>query len=145
MASLAASTPSPCLGVFPAEMARGWSKCERMDPANNLSAVCSDSIVLDMTPPTCQIAIAAGVTYTNRSTVTLSLNSTDANGVNRMRFSNDGVTWANWQTYALTNTWNLPNPDGFKTVRAQFEDSAGNPSATCRTTSSLTRPRPQAL
>jgi hypothetical protein len=53
-----------------------------------------------------------------------------------MRFSNNGTTWSNWESYSTTkNNWNLSgyggnsNP-GTKTAYVQFRDTAGNASIT---------------
>ncbi|MBE0418234.1 MAG: hypothetical protein IBX63_10760 [Coriobacteriia bacterium] len=52
-------------------------------------------------------------------------------GAGKMRHSTDGgSTWSAWEPYAATKNLTLPAPDGPKTVRAQFEDAAGNVSVT---------------
>jgi uncharacterized protein YkwD len=38
---------------------------------------------------------------------------------NDMRFSNDGVTWSNWQAYSTTKSWTLAAGDGLRTVFSQ--------------------------
>lgn len=43
-----------------------------------------------------------------------------------MRFSNDGATWGSWVDFASSFPYLLPGPDGYKTVRVQFRDVAGN-------------------
>ena len=47
----------------------------------------------DTTAPDGTIGIGNGATVTGSSQVQLALNSSDANGVTRMRFSSDGITW----------------------------------------------------
>jgi hypothetical protein len=42
-----------------------------------------------------------------------------------MRFSNDYVTWSDWEPYQTSKTWNLLEGDGLKTVSTQFSDNAG--------------------
>jgi len=101
------------------------------DIAGNDSAVCSDTIILDTTAPTCEISIADGATYTVQPTVTLGLTSADLNGVARLRLRDQGQGWIPWETYTATRSWVLPSPDGLKAVEAQFEDVAGNLSAVC--------------
>ncbi len=50
----------------------------------------------------------------------------DHSGVTAMRFSVDGTTWGDWQTYAAAVSVSLPTGDGTKTVSVQFRDAAGN-------------------
>jgi hypothetical protein len=52
--------------------------------------------------------------------------SDDASGLYQMRFSNDGVTWSAWETYATTKAWNLTLGAGEKKVFVQVKDLAGN-------------------
>jgi len=53
-----------------------------------------------------------------------------------MRFSNDGSSWSDWETYATARPdWDLSSYGGdaafgTKTVRAQYRDASGNISAT---------------
>jgi hypothetical protein len=49
-----------------------------------------------------------------------------APGATRMRFSNDGVTWTDWEPYAVSKRWTLTSGDGEKTVYVQFADAAGH-------------------
>jgi parallel beta-helix repeat protein len=86
----------------------------------------SDAITLDTQPPTGSITIAEGAAYTNSSVVTLTLSATDAtSGVAQMRFSNDNVTWSDWEPYATSKTWTLLTGDGLKGVTVQYKDNAG--------------------
>jgi hypothetical protein len=44
----------------------------------------------------------------------------------QMRFSNDGVNWSAWQTYAANTTWGLTGASGTTaTVRSQIRNSGG--------------------
>jgi uncharacterized protein YkwD len=44
----------------------------------------------------------------------------------QMRFSNDGVNWSSWQTYAANATWGLTGASGTTaTVRSQIRNSGG--------------------
>jgi hypothetical protein len=96
------------------------------DNAGLTSTIYSDTITLDTTPPTGIITINDGAAYTTTATVTLSLYATDAtSGITEMRFSNDNTTYTEWQTYATTKPWTLPDNDGTKTVYVQFKDHAG--------------------
>ncbi len=74
-----------------------------------------DTIILDTTPPTGAIIIAGDAKYTNSSSITLTLSATDAlSGLAQMRFSNDNVTWSDWETYATSKQWTLLTGEGLK-------------------------------
>jgi len=87
--------------------------------------------LLDTAPPSGTIVINNNRSVTNSTNATLSLTWNDGtgSGVVRMRFSNDGATWTAWLPLAVTYAYMLPGGDGYKTVRAQFLDKAGNRSA----------------
>ena len=96
------------------------------DNAGLVSSTYSDTIVLDTTPPIGSITIDGGATYTNSSSVTLTVSAQDiTSGVAQMRFSNDNATWEPWETYATFKTWALTTGDETKTVYVQFKDNAG--------------------
>ena len=42
-----------------------------------------------------------------------------------MRFSTDGTTWTDYESWKATKSLNLPSDSGFKTVYAQLKNSAG--------------------
>ncbi len=101
-----------------------------IDIANNRSAVFSDYILLDTTLPTGAILINNNARITASAEVTLNLTYADTGvGVRNMRFSNDGATWSAWESAAPTKAWTLPGAAGYKTVRVQYRDAAGNYSA----------------
>ena len=84
-----------------------------------------DGIRLDTTPPSGTIKINSDASYTTSRTVTLTLNSSDAN---QMRFSENMGTWGSWLPYSTTHTYSLTSAnDGYKMVDVQFKDAAGNP------------------
>jgi len=96
------------------------------DKAGLISTPYSDTIILDTAPPIGSIAINDKATYTTTTTVTLTLSATDAaSGVAEMRFSNDSLTYTEWQTYASSKPWKLPDGDGVKTAYVQFRDHVG--------------------
>jgi hypothetical protein len=97
-----------------------------IDRAGNISSYKSASITLDMTPPTGSIVINGGDTYTKDNTVTLTLTYSDANGVLRVRYSNDNVHWEDWRSPEDSRVWVLSPGDGTKTVYYQVMDVAGN-------------------
>jgi hypothetical protein len=96
------------------------------DGAGNTSTSCSDTIILDTTPPSSSITINGGAAYTNTTSVTLTLSASDAtSGVAQMCLSNTG-TCTSWETYATSKAWTLTSGDGTKTVYVWYKDGAGN-------------------
>jgi len=88
-----------------------------------------DYIVLDTVAPTGTISINSGDTYTNSTSVTLTLSCTDAtSGCSKMRFSNNNSTWSGWEAYAVSKAWTTTSGDGTKTVYVQYQDNAGKTS-----------------
>lgn len=94
---------------------------EVKDSAGTVSR--SKSIKLDTTAPTGSLLINNGASHTNSTAVTLNLNTGDAE---KMRFSNDGAGWSNWETAANTKNWTLIGGDGTKTVYMEIRDRTGN-------------------
>jgi hypothetical protein len=100
------------------------------DGAGNASSNASDTIALDRAAPSGTVSIDGGAAWTTSTSVTLTLSATDAiSGVASMRLSADGTTWSGWETYAASKSHALADPDGTKTVYAQFRDAAGNASS----------------
>jgi PKD repeat protein len=96
------------------------------DNVGLISQSYSDTIILDIVPPLGSIAIAEGAAYTNSLSVTLTLSANDiTSGVAQMRFSNDNVTWSDWESYTTSKQWTLPTGDGVKGVTVQYKDNAG--------------------
>jgi hypothetical protein len=94
-------------------------------------------IKLDKTAPTG--SITPSNTNVNSPTITLSLSATDdVSGVAQMRFSNGNSDWLEWESFATSKTWILPNGDGEKTVNVQFKDAAGLTSQIYNCTVNLT-------
>ena len=86
----------------------------------------SDTIILDTSPPTGSVLIAEDSTYTNSTSVTLTLTADDiTSGVAQMRFSHDNVAWTFWEVNSTSKAWTLTTDDGTKTVYVQFRDNAG--------------------
>jgi hypothetical protein len=97
------------------------------DNAGNTSGNFTDSITLDMTPPTGSVIINAGADYTTSASVNLTLSANDTgSGLDVMRFSNDTATWSMWEAYGTNKVWTLSGSDGTKTVYVQFRDVIGN-------------------
>jgi hypothetical protein len=101
----------------------------------------SDTIILDTIPPTGSIEINDGASSTTSTSVTITPNATDANGVAQMRLNNDGGNWSDWEE-VTTKTWNLTSGLGAKTVFAQFKDNAGLISPSYNATINLVEPEP---
>jgi hypothetical protein len=96
------------------------------DNPGNWSTVYSDTIILDTTAPTCNASINGGASYTNSTSVTLTLSCSDASGCSQMRLSNDGTNvWSSPETFTTTKAWTLSSGDGTKVVRLDFKDNAG--------------------
>ncbi len=108
-------------------------RVQYLDKANNRSAVCSDFILLDTTPPTGGIVINGGATSTGSDSVVLGLTWSDGGGagVTRMRFSDDGAHWTAWTPVQAACPHTLAGSAGYNTVRVQYLDGAGNCSAVC--------------
>jgi uncharacterized repeat protein (TIGR02543 family) len=87
----------------------------------------SNPIRQDLKPPVGTVSINSGATYTNSTSVTLTLSCTDsASGCSQMQFSNDNVTYSTPETYTTSKAWTLTSGDGTKTVYAKFKDTIGN-------------------
>jgi hypothetical protein len=99
------------------------------DNADRLSILASDSIILDTTPPEQkQVSINVGASYTNSTTVNLSLQASDSlSGITRMRIRNSDGAYGDWAEYATSYyNWQMASGEGVKTVLVQFMDAAGN-------------------
>jgi hypothetical protein len=81
-------------------------------------------------PPVAEsLSINGNALTTPSITVSLRVSASDPDGNAQamgMSFSNDGMTWSNWQPYATTTSWQLNSGDGLKTVYARFRDNNGN-------------------
>lgn len=73
------------------------------------------------------ITIDFGATYTMSASVTLILLSSGLrSSIAQMRFSNDNITFLDWELYAAFKMWTLEGGDGAKTVYAQFMTDLGS-------------------
>lgn len=74
-----------------------------------------------------QVTINYGATYATTVSVTLILSSNDPQyTIAQMCFSNDNITFTNWESYTTSRSWTLPEGDGLKTVYAQFMNGTGS-------------------
>ncbi|MGF7049476.1 hypothetical protein J2T13_003987 [Paenibacillus sp. DS2015] len=98
------------------------------DKAGNVSGTIHDVIKLDQTIPTGTIIINKGETTTSNKLVAVTLTSSDGagSGVTEMRFSEDNLTWLNWENVLLAKNWSLKGSSGLKKLYVQFRDAAGN-------------------
>ncbi|MFH0816380.1 MAG: S8 family serine peptidase [Methanobacteriota archaeon] len=72
---------------------------------NGYVATSSDTIVLDMTPPTASAYINDGAEYTPSQSVTLTLSASDSGiGLWAFRYCSDGIGWSDW-----VNFYNYPS------------------------------------
>jgi YD repeat-containing protein len=72
----------------------------------------SDSIILDTTPPRGSILINTGDSYTNTTSVTLTLSASDTgSGILQMCISNTS-SCSSWEPYTTSKSWELTSGDG---------------------------------
>ncbi|MFN3762520.1 MAG: pre-peptidase C-terminal domain-containing protein, partial [Anaerolineae bacterium] len=100
------------------------------DHLGNTSGPYADTVILDREAPSGSITIDNGALYATQVTVTLSLTATDGtSGLadQPMRFSNDGISWSDWEAFTTPKQWTLDgSSDGLKTVYVQYRDKAGH-------------------
>ncbi|HYN44489.1 MAG TPA: S-layer protein domain-containing protein [Candidatus Limnocylindrales bacterium] len=95
----------------------------------NLYLVVADSASLEYypmmnatSPLALSILINDGNAYANSTFVNLSLT---ANNADIMSFSNDGVSWSDWEKFETSKSWTLASGDSLKTVYLKTGNSAG--------------------
>ena len=87
----------------------------------------TDDILLDTVAPTGNVSINGGDAYANNPLVALNIWGDDAgSGLYQMRFSEDNVTWTDWEAAGGSKGLTLTGADGLKTVYVQLSDNAGN-------------------
>jgi hypothetical protein len=97
------------------------------DNVSNMESTKSLSIFVDDTGPTGSIIINDEQPYTSSVSVSLALTYADAGaGVNQTRYSNDNLTWSDWEAASATKAWTLTSGDGLKTVYYEVQDKLGN-------------------
>lgn len=92
--------------------------------------------VNDAAAPTGTVSLNDGNAYARASQATLGIAASDVgSSVTSMSFSNNGISFSSWETYATSKTWDIntgygaSSVDGIKTVYVRFRDAAGNISA----------------
>jgi hypothetical protein len=96
---------------------------DNLDNASTSTA----TITLDTTAPTGSLRINGGANLTNLLRVSLSPIASDAHsGLDKMAFSNDGVSFSTPEPFATITTWDLSPDEGAKQVFARYFDKAGN-------------------
>ncbi len=99
---------------------------------NNNGGSGSYTLYRDSSAPTGTISVNSGAAYTRSTSVTLNVSATNPTAgdpVSDMRFSNDGITFGPWVSYAANVPYTLPSGDGSKTVFVEFRNGAGAVSA----------------
>ncbi|MEJ2249204.1 MAG: hypothetical protein P8Y97_06030, partial [Candidatus Lokiarchaeota archaeon] len=85
-----------------------------------------DTIGLDTASPTGSIQINGDDAFTNVTNVLLSLTYNDMpSGVDKVRYSNDGISWTSWEDPGDNRAWSLASGDGLKIVFYEIRDKAG--------------------
>jgi|GEM_PF-5802056 len=105
---------------------------------------------VDMAAPAGTIDLATSTGYSASAVVSITANASDTgSGLGFLRFSNDGILWSPWRTFATVSSWDITDArfggtaqDGLKCVFVQFKDSAGNVSEAAQGTITLDRTAP---
>jgi murein DD-endopeptidase MepM/ murein hydrolase activator NlpD/fibronectin type 3 domain-containing protein len=82
----------------------------------------------DVVPPQGVLSISSTNGYISNQTVstTIALNGDEAPEGIAMRFSHDGESFTEWETFQPAKLLSVPTGDGLKNIAIQFKDSAGN-------------------
>ena len=91
---------------------------------NETTTTISDSIILDTTSPTDPSVSISGGSYTNSTTLNLSLSATDADYM--IISESSSFTGASYEPYDTSKTFTVSGGDGMKYVYVRFKDGAGN-------------------
>jgi len=105
------------------------------DTSSNQATSASRTVTVRNAPPDTSdprgtVLINGGREFTDSRTAMLRLSASDpspTSGVASMRFKNGGThEWSSWRPYATRESWMLSEGVGTKSVRAQYQDNAGN-------------------
>jgi hypothetical protein len=87
----------------------------------------SVSFMFDNQNPSHSIVINNNAEFTNSKKVTLSLEAEDSgSGIFQMQFSNDNITWSDFEPFNSTKTFNLSSKNGEKFIYFIVFDKANN-------------------
>ena len=77
-------------------------------------------------PVITSVVINGGDDSTSSTPVTLSIDASDAtSGLAEMQFSNDDLSWSDWESFTASKSYTLPAGGGLKTVYVRVKDEAG--------------------
>ncbi|MEW6069363.1 MAG: DUF835 domain-containing protein, partial [Candidatus Thermoplasmatota archaeon] len=97
------------------------------DKAGNWNSTARQVFLDRVKPENLSISLPA---YTNSLSIQLSLSANDptpSSGLWQMCFSNDNLSWSDWEAFANTKAWNLAaGIDDVRTVYFKVRDRAGN-------------------
>lgn len=96
-----------------------------VDSFGNVEAVQKLTVIVDNTPPVCNVVINAGAMYANSASVNLTLDAADeGSGVAKMCVS-DNPSCTAWESYSPTKNWKFAG-DGKKNIFIWLEDNLLN-------------------
>jgi hypothetical protein len=99
----------------------------RITTPEGRTATSSSALIYDGTAPTGSIRINNDAPIAASRSVTLTMAATDDVSLpDSMAFSNDGTTFSDFEPFAATKPWTLPDNDGTRTVYVRFRDIAWN-------------------
>lgn len=113
---------------FTGDPATYYLRVAAKDEAGNISDWQTVNIwQYDPVPPIGSVVIGSGGDVVNKLNVELNISAEDVEGqVSQMRFSADGQTWSEWESYSERKVWQLEEFGQLQTVYAQVQDTAGN-------------------
>lgn len=119
-----------------------WDTIEMSDGVHRINVMSVDTgdgfsdsayvdVIVDNTPPTGTMIINDGATYATGTSISLTIDASDTNGVAKMIISNNpDFSGASWESYDASKEWELLTGDMIKIVYIKFKDNAGVESQT---------------
>ena len=103
---------------------------QEKDTAGNWSNTGSNTVTVDVTPPTLNsVIVNSGASYTNNSTFAVFVDAVSEGGLQMSlyRLYIDGTSsWSPWVAFSANPTPNITTGDGPKTIYVKLKDEAGN-------------------